>query len=119
MLYVTFCIFEFLHCCLKIFVVVFSSLLFCNTVGLLLLHLNSVKMTLDWLQYLNLFLTRVDGLRRRISLPGQEEVLDYALIRDAFQVCLHVQMYFIRVSMSLTYHYQCHLSNIIFLLCKF
>ncbi|KAJ9687748.1 hypothetical protein PVL29_016282 [Vitis rotundifolia] len=36
-------------------------------------------------EYLDLFLTRVDGLRRRISLPGQEEVLDYALIRDAFQ----------------------------------
>lgn len=38
------------------------------------------------LQYLDLFLTRIDGLRRRISVAGELQVLDYAVIRDAFQV---------------------------------
>ncbi|PSS19003.1 Squamous cell carcinoma antigen recognized by T-cells 3 like [Actinidia chinensis var. chinensis] len=37
-------------------------------------------------EYLDIFLTRVDGLRRRISQAGEvEDVLDYALIRETFQ----------------------------------
>nr|XP_010927876.2 squamous cell carcinoma antigen recognized by T-cells 3 [Elaeis guineensis] len=37
-------------------------------------------------EYLDLFLTRVDGLRRRMSIAGaKEDELDYALIRDTFQ----------------------------------
>ncbi|XP_021863531.1 uncharacterized protein [Spinacia oleracea] len=36
-------------------------------------------------EYLDLFLTRIDGLRRRISVAGELQVLDYAVIRDAFQ----------------------------------
>ncbi|XXG39422.1 hypothetical protein AAC387_Pa01g0384 [Persea americana] len=37
-------------------------------------------------EYLDLFLTRIDGLRRRISLPSElEDGLNYALIRDTFQ----------------------------------
>ncbi|KAL2924582.1 Squamous cell carcinoma antigen recognized by T-cells 3 [Bienertia sinuspersici] len=35
--------------------------------------------------YLDLFLTRIDGLRRRISVAGEMQVLDYAVIRDSFQ----------------------------------
>jgi hypothetical protein len=35
-------------------------------------------------QYLDLFLTRVDGLRRRFSFTG--EVGDYSIIRETFQV---------------------------------
>uniref|UniRef100_A0A803N661 RRM domain-containing protein n=1 Tax=Chenopodium quinoa TaxID=63459 RepID=A0A803N661_CHEQI len=37
------------------------------------------------LDYLELFLTRIDGLRRRISVSGELQVLDYAVIRDVFQ----------------------------------
>ncbi|CAO2829854.1 unnamed protein product [Amaranthus hypochondriacus] len=36
-------------------------------------------------EYLDLFLTRIDGLRRRISVAGEMQVLDYAVIRDTFQ----------------------------------
>ncbi|KAL2939468.1 Squamous cell carcinoma antigen recognized by T-cells 3 [Bienertia sinuspersici] len=36
-------------------------------------------------EYLDLFLTRIDGLRRRISVAGEMQVLDYAVIRDSFQ----------------------------------
>ncbi|XP_021751475.1 squamous cell carcinoma antigen recognized by T-cells 3-like isoform X2 [Chenopodium quinoa] len=36
-------------------------------------------------EYLELFLTRIDGLRRRISVSGELQVLDYAVIRDVFQ----------------------------------
>ncbi|GMH23840.1 hypothetical protein Nepgr_025683 [Nepenthes gracilis] len=36
-------------------------------------------------EYLDLFLTRIDGLRRRIELSGETQVLDYAVIRDTFQ----------------------------------
>ncbi|KAI8555106.1 hypothetical protein RHMOL_Rhmol05G0148400 [Rhododendron molle] len=37
-------------------------------------------------EYLDIFLTRVDGLRRKISLAGEvEDALDYAVIRDTFQ----------------------------------
>ncbi|XP_042509055.1 squamous cell carcinoma antigen recognized by T-cells 3 isoform X2 [Macadamia integrifolia] len=37
-------------------------------------------------EYLDLYLTRIDGLRRRISLSGPADyALDYALIRDTFQ----------------------------------
>ncbi|PSS00319.1 Squamous cell carcinoma antigen recognized by T-cells 3 like [Actinidia chinensis var. chinensis] len=38
-------------------------------------------------EYLDIFLTRVDGLRRRISQAGEvEDSLDYALIKETFQV---------------------------------
>lgn len=41
-----------------------------------------------FVQYLDLFLTRVDGLRRRILFGNEvENVLDYSLIRETFQVC--------------------------------
>ncbi|PKA56637.1 Heterogeneous nuclear ribonucleoprotein 1 [Apostasia shenzhenica] len=36
-------------------------------------------------EYLDLFLTRVDGLRRRISSEVKEDTLDYSLIRETFQ----------------------------------
>ncbi|KAM7251890.1 hypothetical protein ACFE04_023773 [Oxalis oulophora] len=37
-------------------------------------------------EYLDLFLTRVDGLRRRMSLPSKsEDLLDYSIIRETFQ----------------------------------
>ncbi|KAH9684447.1 EMBRYO DEFECTIVE 140 [Citrus sinensis] len=40
-------------------------------------------------EYLDLFLTRIDGLRRRILFSGEVEgVLDYSLIRETFQVPL-------------------------------
>ncbi|OVA19144.1 RNA recognition motif domain [Macleaya cordata] len=46
-------------------------------------------LTCEWthlLQYLDLFLTRIDGLRRRFALAGStEDILDYAVIRDTFQ----------------------------------
>lgn len=35
-------------------------------------------------QYFDLFLTRADGLRRRLSFTG--EVGDYSIIRETFQV---------------------------------
>jgi hypothetical protein len=42
-------------------------------------------------QYLDLFLTRVHGLRRRIECGGEVNgVLDYSLIRETFQVCINV-----------------------------
>lgn len=37
-------------------------------------------------QYLNVFLTRVDGLRRRFSTTQSEDGVKYASIRDTFQV---------------------------------
>ncbi|KAK9678015.1 hypothetical protein RND81_11G182000 [Saponaria officinalis] len=40
---------------------------------------------LSYEEYLDLFLTRIDGLRRRISAADQMQVLDYAVIRDTFQ----------------------------------
>ncbi|XP_050375592.1 uncharacterized protein LOC126793188 isoform X6 [Argentina anserina] len=40
--------------------------------------------TLD--EYVDLFLTRIDGLRRRLSCPVEgEHTLDYSLLRDTFQ----------------------------------
>ncbi|KAK6263531.1 hypothetical protein SCA6_018965 [Theobroma cacao] len=36
-------------------------------------------------EYLDLFLTRVDGLRRRISSARGDDVLNYSLIRESFQ----------------------------------
>lgn len=47
-------------------------------------------------EYLDLFLTRIDGLRRRISVAGEMQVLDYAVIRDTFQrasdyLCQHLK----------------------------
>ncbi|XP_065020523.1 uncharacterized protein LOC103993510 isoform X4 [Musa acuminata AAA Group] len=40
----------------------------------------------NYKEYLDLFLTRVDGLRRRMSLVGsKEDGLDYVLIRETFQ----------------------------------
>ncbi|KAK8678948.1 hypothetical protein V6N13_144423 [Hibiscus sabdariffa] len=35
--------------------------------------------------YLDLFLTRVDGLRRRISSASGDDVLNYSMIRESFQ----------------------------------
>jgi len=51
----------------------------------------SVLTTFDYwtllFQYLDLFLTRGDGLRRRFSLTGEaEDVLNYSIIRETFQV---------------------------------
>ncbi|XP_062095032.1 uncharacterized protein LOC133800931 isoform X1 [Humulus lupulus] len=44
--------------------------------------------TLD--EYLDLFLTRVDGLRRRILLGSEvEDVVDYSLVRKTFQHASH------------------------------
>ncbi|KAL9246096.1 hypothetical protein vseg_019674 [Gypsophila vaccaria] len=40
---------------------------------------------LSYEEYLDLYLTRIDGLRRRISAADQMQVLDYAVIRDTFQ----------------------------------
>ncbi|XP_028762841.1 squamous cell carcinoma antigen recognized by T-cells 3 [Neltuma alba] len=39
--------------------------------------------TLD--EYLDLFLTRVDGLRRRMASAGEEGLLEYQIIRQTFQ----------------------------------
>ena len=46
------------------------------------------------LQYLDIFLTRVDGLRRRLSLA--EDRLDFSVLRDTFQVCFlsHLQLFY-------------------------
>ncbi|KAK1370555.1 Squamous cell carcinoma antigen recognized by T-cells 3 [Heracleum sosnowskyi] len=44
--------------------------------------LNCTFSSLD--EYLDIFLTRVDGLRRRISIDGEPNV-EFALIRDTFQ----------------------------------
>ena len=41
-------------------------------------------------QYLDLFLTRVDGLRRRMASSSEED-LEYKIIRETFQV---VYIYF-------------------------
>lgn len=38
-------------------------------------------------QYLELFLTRVDGLRRRMASTGEEGLLEFQNIRQTFQVC--------------------------------
>uniref|UniRef100_A0A7C8ZJ78 RRM domain-containing protein n=1 Tax=Opuntia streptacantha TaxID=393608 RepID=A0A7C8ZJ78_OPUST len=67
-------------------------------------------------EYLDLFLTRVDGLRRRMSLAGEIQVLDYAVIRDVFQrasdylsahlkgtyALLHLHEYWARLELSLS-----------------
>ncbi|XVF26447.1 hypothetical protein REPUB_Repub14bG0017600 [Reevesia pubescens] len=45
--------------------------------------LQSTFSTLE--EYLDLFLTRVDGLRRRISSASGDNVLQYSLIRESFQ----------------------------------
>ncbi|TYI06870.1 hypothetical protein ES332_A10G189200v1 [Gossypium tomentosum] len=46
----------------------------------------SVQCTFSTLEeYLDLFLTRVDGLRRRISSARGDDVLNYSLIRESFQ----------------------------------
>ncbi|KAH1047865.1 hypothetical protein J1N35_038649 [Gossypium stocksii] len=46
----------------------------------------SVQCTFSTLEeYLDLFLTRVDGLRRRISSARGDGVLNYSLIRESFQ----------------------------------
>ncbi|ONI22288.1 LOW QUALITY PROTEIN: hypothetical protein PRUPE_2G119000 [Prunus persica] len=46
----------------------------------------SLQCILTLNEYLNLYLTRVDGLRRRLSCPVEgENVLDYSLIRETFQ----------------------------------
>ncbi|KAE8688795.1 hypothetical protein F3Y22_tig00110956pilonHSYRG00244 [Hibiscus syriacus] len=46
----------------------------------------SLKCTFSTLEeYLDLFLTRVDGLRRRISSASGDDVLNYSMIRDSFQ----------------------------------
>ncbi|GFP80445.1 squamous cell carcinoma antigen recognized by t-cells 3 [Phtheirospermum japonicum] len=37
-------------------------------------------------EYLDIFLTRVDGLRRRLSSTAVEDGVDYAVIRDIFQM---------------------------------
>lgn len=66
-------------------------------------------------EYLDLFLTRVDGLRRRISLARKIQVLDYAVIRDTFQrasdyfsarlkgtdALVHLHAYWARLELSL------------------
>ncbi|KAF7842834.1 squamous cell carcinoma antigen recognized by T-cells 3 [Senna tora] len=39
--------------------------------------------TLD--EYLDLFLTRVDGLRRRMAYTGEEDKLEFKIIRETFQ----------------------------------
>ncbi|PPR92373.1 hypothetical protein GOBAR_AA28295 [Gossypium barbadense] len=46
----------------------------------------SLKCTFSTLEeYLDLFLTRVDGLRRRISSASGDGVLNYSMIRESFQ----------------------------------
>ncbi|GMI81903.1 EMBRYO DEFECTIVE 140 [Hibiscus trionum] len=46
----------------------------------------SLKCTFSTLEeYLDLFLTRVDGLRRRISSASGDDVLNYSMIRESFQ----------------------------------
>ncbi|KAE8700797.1 hypothetical protein F3Y22_tig00110556pilonHSYRG00772 [Hibiscus syriacus] len=46
----------------------------------------SLKCTFSTLEeYLDLFLTRVDGLRRRILSASGDDVLNYSMIRDSFQ----------------------------------
>ncbi|TYH48865.1 hypothetical protein ES332_D10G097000v1 [Gossypium tomentosum] len=46
----------------------------------------SVQCTFSTLEeYLDLFLTRVDGLRRRLSSARGDDVLNYSLIRESFQ----------------------------------
>ncbi|MED6113486.1 hypothetical protein PIB30_071256 [Stylosanthes scabra] len=40
-------------------------------------------LTLD--EYLDLFLTRIDGLRRRMASTGEEDQLEYTKIREVFQ----------------------------------
>ncbi|GAB2236082.1 hypothetical protein Droror1_Dr00027817 [Drosera rotundifolia] len=66
-------------------------------------------------EYLELFLTRIDGLRRRFSLAGEVQDFDYALIRDTFQRAsdyfsaslkgsyslLHLHVYWSRLEISL------------------
>ncbi|GAB2283950.1 hypothetical protein Dimus_018431 [Dionaea muscipula] len=66
-------------------------------------------------EYLELFLTRIDGLRRRVSLAGEVPGFDYALIRDTFQRAsdyfstslkgtddlLHLHVYWSRLEVSL------------------
>jgi hypothetical protein len=42
-------------------------------------------------QYLDLFLTRGDGLRRRFLLNGEaEDALNYSIIRETFQVLFFI-----------------------------
>ncbi|KAK8584620.1 hypothetical protein V6N13_138577 [Hibiscus sabdariffa] len=46
----------------------------------------SLKCTFSTLEeYLDLFLTRVDGLRRRISSASGDDVLNYSMIKESFQ----------------------------------
>lgn len=53
----------------------------------LLMHYVFLLTGLFLFQYLELYLTRVDGLRRRILLSDEVEgILDFSLIRDTFQV---------------------------------
>ena len=44
-----------------------------------------------WFQYLDIFLTRVDGIRRRILSGSEAEgVLEFSLIRETMQVSVSV-----------------------------
>lgn len=44
-----------------------------------------------YFQYVDIFLTRVDGLRRRITFAKElDNGLDFVLIRDTFQVCRYI-----------------------------
>ena len=47
----------------------------------------NLKVFLPLMQYMDLFLTRVDGLRRRASVVGTNDSFQgHTLIRDVFQV---------------------------------
>lgn len=49
-----------------------------------------------WWQYLDIFLTRVDGLRRRISCSAEmEDRLDFTMIRVVFKVCFSCLLTFL------------------------
>ncbi|KAK4280362.1 hypothetical protein QN277_011993 [Acacia crassicarpa] len=48
--------------------------------------------TLD--EYLELFLTRVDGSRRRMASTGEEGLLEFQTIRQTFQVCYFARSLF-------------------------
>lgn len=57
------------------------------------LSASDIYMEIVLLQYIDIYLTRVDGLRRRISSAGSMgDTFNYSLIRDVFQVCFLCKM---------------------------
>lgn len=64
-------------------------------------------------QYVDLYLTRVDGLRRRIATEVGD-TLDYALIRDTFQVLLLFELVIFACALYFATYFSIHMCTSVF-----